>query len=225
VDVANGRIDSTSDNARRLGLAALVVALVIAAYFFGRQTTGESEPNTEPGPTPAGVGPTEEINGVPVGYSQDEEGAVAAATNFARVMTGATGDRIEYRASLTTIAAPSWEKDAAKIADSTTDFILERYGDGATATFSPLRYKVGLCSSISCSVDLWGVLVATGSKLNHLDESWLTVSLDLEWVTDDWRVAGQASASGPTPELFEDVRSLDERSLNGFKGYEGAPTP
>ncbi|MEA2433946.1 MAG: hypothetical protein QOG54_1403 [Actinomycetota bacterium] len=223
--MASERIDSTSDNARRLGLVALVVALVIAAYFFGRQTTGEPEPNMEPLPTQAGVGPTEEINGVPLGFSHDEEGAVAAATAFAIVMTEASGDLEAYRESMNTLAAPVWQEQATELAVNGIDFFHNRYGSGGSATFAPLRYRLTGFSEDSATVDLWGVSTAFGPKHQKIDESWLTGTVELTWVEGDWRVAGQSSQAGPSPELLQTSDGLPMDSLEDFEEYGRAPQP
>lgn len=210
----------------------LVVTLLVgiaAGVMVGRAFTEESprqEPSKSGTSLPRGVtGPTDLRNGVPVGYGQSAEGAVAAASNYARVMTGASGDPAAYRRALRTLASPDWLERAEELATNTIDFVRSRYGTDGSATFSPVRYRVAAFSKDLATIDIWGVLVASGPKIEGVDESWLIATVELAWVETDWRVVGQSAAPGPTPELLRTADAQSESILTDFEEYQVAPQP
>lgn len=158
-------------------------------------------------------------------HPQTEEGAIAAATEFSRVIADASTDEDEYRRAIRQVAAPDWTSKAEELADNTLSFLEERYGPEGTFSFVPARYRVVEFAENAATVDLWGVTLATGPKIVGVEETWITGTLELVWTSDGWRVADQHSATGPTPEL---VRSEDERGGNpllDFEEFDDAPTP
>lgn len=210
----------------RFWLAGIVLlALALAAgIWIGRQSVPDSVPvpgeaQPEPGPERS------ELNGVPVGYSQTEMGAVEAATNFTRVMASVPEDSDAYLAAAATMAAPSYRADARRLAENGLEFLRGRYGAGGRFTFAPLRYRVLSYTDTAAKVSVWGVTIASGPKIEGIEESWLTATLELTWVSDDWRLAGQTSETGPTPELLQTSDSGDASILEGYQEYDDAPTP
>lgn len=219
------RPDDNSSTGR--GQYALVGVAVIVAFlaglFLGRGSDSETEtPRKAPAPV---TSPDEQIvNGVPVGYARTKEGAVEAATNFTRVMASVPDDDDAYLAAAETMAAPDWKEDARRLAQNGLRFLRDRYGDGGSFTFSPLRYRVIDYSDDSASIAVWGVTVASGPKIRGLEESWLTGTLELVWI-DDWRLAGQSSETGPTPELLQTQDGVSADALGDFQEYNSAPSP
>lgn len=208
-----------------MALLLIVLLAVGVGIWMGRASAPEeksSPPEFDSDPAP---GAREVINGVQVGYERTEAGAVEAATNFARAMASVSRDVEAYRRAIRTLAAPDWRDDAEKLAANSVDFLTERYGLNGSFTFSPVRYRVSSFSNGGATVEVWGVTVASGPKVSGIEESWLTASLELIWVEGDWRVAGESSEAGPTPELLQtrDQRLADE--LEGFKEYQYAPSP
>jgi len=169
--------------------------------------------------------PREVVNGVPVGYERTEAGAVEAATNFTRVMASVPDDADAYLAAAETMAAPDWKDDARRLAQNGLQFLRDRYGSGGAFTFSPLRYRVVEYSNDSATVAVWGVTVASGPKIRGIEESWLTGTLELVWVSNDWRLADQSSRTGPTPELLQTQDGVSVDALEGFQEYSHAPSP
>lgn len=220
---------STPDSTKKWRQAAvLVLCLVIGVAvgtWIGRATAPNGTPRASEPQHESRSSTRETVNGVTVGYPRTERGAVDAATNFARVMASASGDERSYRAAWLTMAAPEWKDRAEELAENGHEFLRERYGDGGSFTFSPLRYRVVSYSQSSATVELWGVTVASGPKVPGIDESWLTASIELTWTSGDWRVSGQSSATGPTPELLHTDDSRPSSSLDAFKEFEHAPSP
>jgi hypothetical protein len=210
--------------------AVIIILLVSLGVLVGRWSAPNSvappEAQTEDdSAVTEDAGPREEINGVPVGYARTEEGAILAATNFAQVMTAASDESADYKRAMRTLATPEWAGRSAELAENTIAFVEERYGQGGFATFAPLRYRVTSYSVDNASVDLWGVLVATGPKIQRIDESWLVATVELDWVDGDWRVGGQGSQAGPTPQLLQTQDGTPETELDGFEEYSNAARP
>jgi hypothetical protein len=217
-------LDSTGAWRRRL-LAAVAVALtLLVGLWIGRSSgPGTDAPQDAPEQTPSS-GP-EVVNGVPVGYPRTEQGAIQAATNFTRVMASVPEDASEYLAAAETMAAPEFLNDARRLAQNGIEFLRDRYGDGGSFSFAPLQYRVVGYSDSEATIQVWGVTVASGPKIQGIEESWLTGTLKLVWVNDDWRLSAQESVTGPTPELLQTSDGEGLPSLDNFREYEHAPSP
>ncbi len=159
-------------------------------------------------------------------HVRSEEGAVAAATTYARIMAGSTGDDDEYRNAMQELAAPGWGERAAELADNALAFVEERYGPGGRVTFNPVRYRVLTYTNEEARIDIWGVVLGVGPKLGGIEESWVTATLSLVWVDESWRVQGQSSQGGPTPELLRTQgQAAVPEAVEGFQEYDDAPQP
>jgi hypothetical protein len=125
---------------------------------------------------------------------------------------------------MVSIAASQWKARAEELAQNGTEFVIERYGEGGAVEFQPVRYRVRSHSSESAVIDIWGVVLGSGPKLNGIEESWITGTVSLVWEGSQWKVSGQSSKGGPTPELLrtEEQGTVGE-VLNEFKEYRDAP--
>ena len=209
-----------STHSERRPLLLVVVAVVIAlllGIWIGRALAPAQEEAS-----PSAPSPDERQLGE---HPQTEEGAVAAATEFSRLIADVSTDEDQYRQAIRDLAAPDWMSKAEELADNTLSFLEGRYGSEGTFSFVPARYRVVEFAENAATVDLWGVSLATGPKIAGVEETWITGTLELVWTSNGWRVAGQDSATGPTPEL---VRAEDERAgnpLSDFQEFDHAPTP
>ena len=226
-------MDTSSYAARQTGPRRVVIALWIVSILIafgvgivlGGGDNGDQPSDTNPAPTASATSRPSVLNGVPVGYELSEEGAVTAATNFAQIMSGPSGDAERYRTAMQTLAAPSWSDRAVELASNAIDFAERRYGPGASIGFHPLRYKVDDYSDSAATIALWGVVVASGPKVAGVEESWVTATVQLSRVGDDWRVSGQTSTAGPTPRLLVGQDSAPVSVLDDFKEFGRAPQP
>lgn len=216
-----------TEQLRRTRLLWGVTALILFALGFlvGRWTDADDGRHQQSRSPIAQTQAERFVHGVPVGYPRTQEGAIQAATNFTRVMASALENPDTYRAVLMTMAAPSWVSDAERVAENGIRFFKDRYGLGGSSTFSPLRYRVNSYSNTRATIQLWGVTVATGPRTDGIEESWLTGTVELSWVSGDWRIADQSSEPGPTPELLQSGSDFSSRTLEGFKEYRRAPQP
>lgn len=189
----------------------LLVALIVLAFFVGR-VTAPDRPGEAAEAAPEIVPATSD--------DRSETGALRAATTFARLMAGPSGDASDYLEQAEAIAAPDWQERARELAQGAIDFINERYGVGGKIAFEPIRYRVQSHSPNEAVIDIWGVVLASGPEIVGIEESWITGTLNLEWVGSQWKVAGQSSRGGPTPELLRtDEEATVNEILSDFSEY------
>jgi hypothetical protein len=201
-----------SSQSKKAVLAAGVVVLLIGAFFFGRNSTPETEEQVG---EPAQQGRT----------SQSEQGAIQAATTFARILPGPSGDVEAYLRAMEDIAASEWRARSQELANNAVAFVADRYGEEGRISFQPVRYRVDSFSSQRAKVSIWGLVLASSSEGAEIEESWLTATLTLLWAGDEWKLNGQASGGGPTPELLHTDDELTADQLAGFQDYKSAESP
>lgn len=198
-------------------LALILLLVAIVAFLIGRAASPDVEMNADP------PRPTESSEPI---ATRDESGAVEAATLYARIMAGPSADSDKYLADMQSIAADEWKSRAEELAHNGSEFVAERYGDDGSVEFQPVRYRVRSFSDQAAVIDIWGVVLASGSKLGGVEESWITGTVNLVWDGSQWKVSGQSSEGGPTPELLrtDENGSIDE-VLADFEEYDDASGP
>jgi hypothetical protein len=65
----------------------------------------------------------------------------------------------------------------------------------------PLTARLVAARRESARVDVWSVLVVASPDADVPRQAWRTVSVDLVWEADDWKVDGWGVHGGPTPAL------------------------
>lgn len=136
----------------------------------------------------------------PQAFPRTEQGAIEAAEEIARALTGPNGDVDAYREGMESVAADQWMERAVELADNSIAFVNDRYGVGGGITFNPIRYRLASYSENRATVELWGVVLGQGPKIVGIEESWITGTIELTWSENQWKASGQASKGGPTPE-------------------------
>uniref|UniRef100_UPI002F91291E hypothetical protein n=1 Tax=Kitasatospora sp. NBC_01519 TaxID=2903576 RepID=UPI002F91291E len=206
-------------------LSALVVVLIIGIALLpggkgGTHATSGSPPTTAgsgaggqslagsgAGGQPAGL---RVVDGVPIGYTNSREGAVAAAVNYelarssvAYLTSAQVRERI-LRAIMTSEAASSQLKDdndaASKLAS--TFGLTTESSEQLIARASPLGSRVASYSPQVATVSVWmcGVVgVASTNAPLPVSASWSTYTLVLVWQNGDWKVSSITAVNGPTP--------------------------
>jgi hypothetical protein len=195
---------------------AAVIAALVAIGFRACSTpsngtdtaTGTGSVTSAATGEVAGRGPASTRHGVPVGWSHDESGALAAAVSAVR-LTGEIAragfitrtDMIETLASARygpTLAADS----AAQLGEISGE--LGAAGvtvQSVTFTELPLTARVVHADRASAAVEVWTVSVITVPGVAAPRQVWRTVTVELVWEAADWRVDGWKTVSGPTPAL------------------------
>jgi hypothetical protein len=158
------------------------------------------------------VGPREVVKGVPVGYQHSEQGAVAAAANYARVLSSTLIlDQARRRAAIETLAAPqtldrqqrAWDQAAASL----TKGLGVKDGSAKQATVLlravPVGWRLKEYTGDRATVAIWvtSVLGALGGSPGGVPvrEAWGTTTVELRWVDGDWKQLRATNTDGPVP--------------------------
>jgi hypothetical protein len=224
-----------------LATVLLALVLFLGGLLVGRATTrgtvagpldapatsaataapGETTPSAAATTTPqaqAGeaaasrVGPREVVKGVPVGYQHSEQGAVAAAANYARVLSSTLIlDQARRRAAIETLAAPETLHRQQRAFDQAVASLTKGLGAGdgsakkATVLLRavPVGWRLKEYTGDRATVAIWvtSVLGALGGPTNGVPvrEAWGTTTVELRWVDGDWKQLRATNTDGPVP--------------------------
>ena len=196
-------------------VASVATVMLVAGVAVTRFTGNDSpsghptDPQVAAAPTPrppvaeGTPGPTLERAGLDVGFSDDEEGAVAAAVSYstaAQRWLYFTDD--EIRAAVDEIATPV---AVPRMAD---DIVLEvsmardQLGESSGRVWwlvRPLAWNVETFDGDQARVAVWVVTILSAAEVAAPQSEFLTVTVDLAWLDGDWRVDGVRDHLGPTP--------------------------
>lgn len=196
---------SSPSRHRTLVAVAMLAALVLLTLgiWLGRATatvTGTAGEGLES----AGPGPTNVINGVPVGYARTLDGAVAAAANYTVLLGGKQNMDPAFGAEAYPVfALPEVADD---LLGRSEDFALTVDDPVALAQDpsllfhpAPLGYRVDRYSRSEATIAVWAMVAGVGTPELPVATAWGTEELTLRWVDGDWRIAAMQRDSGPTP--------------------------
>ncbi|MCP9991918.1 hypothetical protein [Streptomyces sp. DH20] len=234
----NGRSSS-----RSLVTVVGVVVLLIAAIAFANRGGGDS--GAEEGadsPKAAATAPTGEkpvpagAAGIPAGFAHDRQGAESAAANYAVALGSAEMfNKARRDAILQSIIVPARVADfEARLDNAYTPEFNENVGlngDGTTPeglTFvsrtTPIGTKVTESSSDTATVEVWcsGLLGLAGeSSTNPVTNSWFTITMQLKWTDDDWKIVTHSQKDGPTPVPGDERASSADEMAKAVQEYGG----
>jgi hypothetical protein len=226
-------------------IAGMILAAVIAAGLLARIVVSaplERDDDSEPIPSdeqPQGTNrsrpqsPAAEGTAPPVGFARDEDGAVAAAIEYtAASQRWLYLDDDEVTAAVAAIAAP---QATARLTREVLAEVQTARRELAVSPgrvwwlVHPLAWKVQSYSRSAASVAVWTVTVLSAADVAVPQAEWMTVTVDLVWAEEGWRVEAVGDRPGPTPmtgprddpweaELFDDA-------LAGFTRLGGEPAP
>jgi hypothetical protein len=185
------------------------VALALAGFVAGRGTAPEAAAPARTPPPAAGAlrGPARIDHGVPLGFARSREGAVAAAVNFAGVLTSQRLlDRTTYADAVRAMTAPeSLEAQLKKATDyldsleSSRKLIAKaQLGFSVAIRYSPFGYQVVSFDRDKATVKVWGSTVIGLEQEALPVEAWGTTTFDLRWVGGDWRIVDQKPETATT---------------------------
>ncbi|MHC0434185.1 hypothetical protein ACX6XY_29045 [Streptomyces sp. O3] len=231
-------------SSRSLVTVVGVVVLLIAAIAFANRGDGggggDSGSGGSPGAAPtaaSGKAPaTGQQNGIPTGYARDREGAQSAAANYAAAL-GSDGMFNESRrhAIVDTVADPSARSKlrAGFDADYSQEFLkkvgLKKDGSApAGNTFvsrtMPIGTKATAYSDSKATIEVWssGLFGLTGEgSTNPVTNSWFTVTVQLKWTGDDWKVLETSQKTGPTPVNGDNPASRSDEIAEAVENFGG----
>jgi hypothetical protein len=173
--------------------------------------TAAAEPGAGAGAT-SRVGPREIEHGVGVGYTRTQQGAVAAATNYTRVLSSSLIlDDGRRRLAIATLAAPEARARLQKSFDQAVDSLRKGLGvtgaadDGTQVLLraTPVGWRVEEYRGDTATVAIW--VTSVGGSLGGaqgpvpIREGWGTTTVELRWVKGDWKQLDTKTTEGPVP--------------------------
>lgn len=246
--------EQTPDLPARRPLRTLTAVLVVVVVLVGlvavlNRTSGSPTGSASTGGTSGdgagkstaatGTQPvTSTRNGIAVGFPHTAEGAQSAAVNYAVALGSAEMYTASSRKSIvTTVADPSVATALlARFDPSYTElgakFGLQN-GEGPNGMVFvsrtvPVGTKADSYTSGQATVEVWttGLIGLAGKgSTNPVTSSWSTLTLQLHWTGDDWRVIAFDQHDGPTPIAgSQAASSADDISTatNQFGGFRYA---
>ena len=228
---------------RRTAVIASTVVLALVAGVllirFGHESSSGSNrdhprPGSEaPRPTVASgtAGPAGDAAGVPVGFSGDEPGAVAAAVAYSTASQRwlyFTDEEIEAAIAeiATPVAAPRLAQDVVADVAMAREQLAQSSGP-IWWLVRPLAWRVDDFRDTQARVSVWTVTILSAASVAAPQSEFLTVTLDLSWVDGDWRVDSVRDTPGPTPITGPHDQPWDaepfDQALDGFTRMDGEP--
>lgn len=220
-------------------LVAISVLLLLIGGVVGRLTAQPTLPAT-PGSnggesaTQNLDGPTRSENGVPTGFANTEAGAIAAATAYTSVLDGSTVLSPDERDAALDVIAASQARDRLGNALGSSSAVLED-ALGLTpdaladpdfvARAVPAGYRVVSLSPDAATVEVWGTAVFVAPGRQASSNQWSTVTVELAWERDDWKLVARRTAPGPTPPAVPAPQAGLGRAINAFAEYTHVPIP
>jgi hypothetical protein len=185
------------------------------------------------------IGPRKIVSGVPVGYQHSQQGAVAAAANYATVLSSALIlDRSKRRAAIEALAAPetlarqqrAWDQAAALLSKGLG------VGDGGPQDGTvllravPVGWRLKGYTGDRATVAIW--VTSVGGTFDGspdgvpVREAWGTTTVELRWVDGDWKQLKATTIDGPRPIADPDTPTAASELVpeaQQFKEFTYAP--
>ena len=227
---------------RRMLVVVLVAMLAFVAGVLLVRAKGDTSSATDrverqPAASPRSVfhadalGPVGAAPLVPVGFDSGERGAVAGAVAYATASQRwlyFTDDEIQ--AAISEIATPAAAPRLAS--DVVTDISMARDQLRKSSgriwwLVRPLAWRVDDFRDGEARVSVWTVTILSAAGVAAPQSEFVTVTLDLAWVDNDWRVDGVRDTPGPTPITGPHDQPWDaepfDQTLDGFTRVGGEP--
>ncbi|MEU0696109.1 hypothetical protein ABZ349_19240 [Streptomyces niveus] len=229
-----------------VAVVGVVVLLIAAIAFANRGGGGDNDTSGAGGgdrasgsePTSAsGVKPvTGKNGGIPSGFAKDEQGAESAAANYAVALVSADILRPAAREQIMRqLFVPDKAADLEAKFDAAYDkAFLDKIGldengnagEGLTyvSRTAPVGTKVTQFTDNSATVEVWctGVFGTAGvSSTNPVTNDWFTMTLKLQWLSDDWKVESFAQKDGPAPVNADRTASNADEIAKAVEEYGG----
>ncbi|EFE68571.1 hypothetical protein DKG34_08510 [Streptomyces sp. NWU49] len=243
-DLHGGTRRGGRSSSRSLVTVVGVVVLLIAAIAFANRGGGgsSSTDDSDDSPKAAATAPSGEkpvgakAAGIPSGFAHDRQGAESAAANYAVALGSAEmfnktrRDAIlqaiivparaaDFEATLDKAYTPEFNKNVGLNEDGTTP-----KGFTFVSRTSPIGTKVTESSADTATVEVWcsGLLGLAGeSSTNPVTNSWFTITMQLEWTDDDWKIVTHSQKDGPTPVPGDKRASSADEMAKAVEEYGG----
>ncbi|GLW49858.1 hypothetical protein Stsp02_55190 [Streptomyces sp. NBRC 14336] len=216
-----------------VGVVVLLIAAIAFANRGGDDSPSEDAPENKPKAAPTAATGTQPVKS---GFARDEQGAQSAAANYAvalgsaEMFDKAKRDSIlqaiivpsrvsEFRANLDKAYTPEFNANVGLNKDGSTP-------DGYTfvSRTTPIGTKVTEASDSQATVEVWcsGLLGLAGEKSTKpVTNSWFTITMQLEWTNDDWKIVTHSQKDGPTPVPGDERASTADEMAKAVEEYGG----
>ncbi|MGW7410387.1 hypothetical protein ACWGI9_43135 [Streptomyces sp. NPDC054833] len=231
-------------SSRSLVTVVGVVVLLIAAIAFanrGGDDASSSDGTTDKPATSStaasGTKPVEsKAGGIPTGFAHSRQGAESAAANYAVVLVSAD---ILNSANRTQIVRQVFVADQQatleeKFNKAYTKQFLSNIGldENGNATKGhtyvsrtvPVGTKTTSYSDTAATLEVWctGLYGTAGTdSTNPVTSDWFTMTLQLRWVDNDWKVDSFSQKDGPAPVPGDDKASSADEMAKAVEEYGG----
>ncbi|MGW1870542.1 hypothetical protein ACWCPS_33980 [Streptomyces mauvecolor] len=232
-------------NNRSLVMVVGVVVLLVAAIAFANRG-GDSGSTSDAGnakkpdaqsTAATGTKPVDgKQSGIASGFPQTEQGAQSAAANYAVALVSADILKPDRRAEIvrqvfTADKVPELEANFSKAYSK--DFLgkvgLDSNGNAAqgmtyVSRTAPVGTKSTSYSATSATVEVWctGVYGMAGvGSTNPVTNDWFTLTLQLQWVSGDWRATSFSNKEGPAPVNADRKASTADEMAKAVQEYGG----
>ncbi|WP_327245195.1 hypothetical protein [Streptomyces sp. NBC_01320] len=235
-------------SSRSLVMVVGVVVLLIAAIAFANMGGGGNDGGASKGTgggNKAGAAPTAATGTKPVtgkngtiasGFAHDEQGAQSAATNYAVALGSADMFNAAARRGIlqathdpAVVDRLQADMDKAYSANLFTNVGLNE--DGSTPsglTFVsrtvPVGTKVTKQTGDTATVEVWctGLVGMAGQgSTKPVTETWFTITENLKWVGNDWKIESSNQTEGPTPVSGDNRASTADDIAGAVEQYGG----
>ncbi|MFI9341177.1 hypothetical protein ACIG0D_07920 [Streptomyces sp. NPDC052773] len=224
-------------SSRSLVTVVGVVVLLIAAIAFANRGGDDAPAGAEDAaqPRPAATAASG-VTPVKSGFARDEQGAQSAAANYAVALGSAemfdkakrddilrniiTPSRVaDFEATLDKAYSPAFNKNVGLNEDGSTP-----KGYTFVSRTSPIGTKVTEASANTATVEVWcsGLLGLAGeNSKTPVTNSWFTITMQLEWTADDWKIVTHSQKEGPAPVPGDDRASSADEMAKAVQEYGG----
>ncbi|MFJ2889000.1 hypothetical protein ACIO53_23430 [Streptomyces sp. NPDC087305] len=246
-DIYGGARRGGRSSSRSLVTVVGVVVLLIAAIAFanrGDDTSTSNDSTTSSGSKPeaastaaSGTKPVQtKANGIPSGFSHDQQGAESAATNYATVLVSADILKPARRTEIVRQVFVADQQtalqnslDQAYSKDFLSKLGLDANGDAAAGSTYisrtvPVGTKVTNYSDTAATVEVWctGLYGTAGaSSTNPVTSDWFTLTLQLHWADNDWKADSFSQKDGPAPVPGDNKASTADAMAKAVQEYGG----
>ncbi|MFI2425075.1 hypothetical protein ACH5A7_13380 [Streptomyces sp. NPDC018955] len=232
-------------SSRSLVTVVGVVVLLIAAIAFanrGGDDSAAEEGGSDNSPKSAATSPSgkkpvsSKASGIPSGFAHDRQGAESAAANYAVVLISADILKPARRTEIVQQVFVADKQaslenrfDQAYTKDFLSDLGLDENGNATAdspyiSRTMPVGTKVTSYSDTAAAVEVWctGVFGTAGEKTtNPVTSDWFTMSFQLRWADDDWKIDGFSQKDGPSPVPGDEKASTAEEMAKAVQEYGG----
>jgi hypothetical protein len=181
------------------------------------------------------VGPTRVVQGVPVGYARSREGAIAAATNYATVLSSPLIlDPDRRHKAIDVLADPGARAALQRSFDQAVPLIAKglHVPAGATAADQvvlraiPVGWRLEQYDGRTARVAIWATGIGGSINGTPVQEGWGVTTIRLRWTGGDWKELGATTTAGPVPLADEQTPTAPSELVpkaRAFKEYHYAP--